>query len=146
MELLYSKDVSTPLMKQETSGAAGFDMRSLEDTIIESGATAMVSTGIKMAIPDGYVGMVCSRSGLAAKHSVFVLNAPGIVDSDYNGEVKIILQNLGKNPFTIKTHDRIAQIVFVRVADVAPKWVEESEIINRKSNRGQDGFGSTGVK
>jgi dUTP pyrophosphatase len=124
---------------------AGFDLVSIEDVSIPPMCTLMVSTGIKMAIPDGYVGMVCSRSGMAAKHSVFVINSPGIIDAGYRGEVKIILNNAGDDTFYIKKGDRIAQLVMVKLADVEMKWVEDSVFDNLSSTRGTGGFGSTGA-
>lgn len=124
---------------------AGADLMASEEVTILPGGWAAVPTGVKMAIPEGIVGLVHPRSGLAAKHGVTVLNAPGTIDSDYRGEVKVLLINHGKVPFVISRGDRIAQIVFQEFKHVhfytLPGNIELEETI-----RGEGGFGSTGVK
>jgi len=123
----------------QTSGAAGFDLHSSEDITILSGQTVVVSTGIALSLPEGYELQIRSRSGLAAKNNVFVLNSPGTIDSDYRGEIKVILTNAGSN-FTIKKGDRIAQGVVAEYTKVKFSIVEELET----STRAEKGFGSTG--
>lgn len=132
-----------PLPAYATNGAAGADIRAaLEEPLtLAPGARALVPTGLSFEIPAGYEVQVRPRSGLAAKHGVTVLNTPGTIDSDYRGEVKIILVNLGADPFRVARGDRIAQMV------VAP--VVQAEFGERKSlavsERGDGGFGSTGT-
>lgn len=127
-----------------SSGASGFDLRANneEDITIPVGGTALIPTGLYMAVPAGFEMQVRSRSGLAAKNGVFVLNTPGTVDSDYRGEVKVILHNAGDQPFTVTAGDRIAQGVICPVVHAVWNIVESLE----SSNRGEGGFGSTGVK
>ena len=125
-----------------TAGAAGADIVSAEDTTIRPGAIHAVATGIALAIPEGFEGQVRPRSGLALKHGVTVLNAPGTIDADYRGEVKVILINHGPEPFRIARGDRIAQLVVAAVASVTFERVD----VLPDTARGQRGFGSTGVK
>lgn len=129
------------LPTQASASAAGFDVTSAEEVTIAPGAVAAVATGFSMAIPHGYEGQVRPRSGLALKHSVTVLNAPGTIDADYRGEVKVILINHGATPFRIQRGDRIAQLVF------APVTTARFETVSALSatDRGEGGFGSTGV-
>jgi dUTP pyrophosphatase len=129
-----------PLPTYATSGAAGFDLRAATSLTLAPGAHAMVPTGFAMAIPAGYEMQVRPRSGLAAKHAVTVLNSPGTVDSDYRGEVAVILINHGSASFEINRGDRIAQGV---IAAAAP--VELIEVTSLDAtDRGAGGFGSTG--
>lgn len=127
-----------------SAGASGFDLRANneDDITIPVGGTVLVPTGLYMAIPAGFELQVRSRSGLAAKNGVFVLNTPGTVDSDYRGEVKVILHNAGSEPFTVQTGNRIAQGVICPVVHAVWDVVESLE----SSERGEGGFGSTGVK
>jgi dUTP pyrophosphatase len=131
-----------PLPKYETSGAAGMDLlAAIEGEMsIEPGAVALVPTGIAFALPAHLEAQVRPRSGLAAKHGVTVLNAPGTIDSDYRGEVKVILINHGKAPFKIERGMRIAQLVIAKVERIA--WAETADL--EASARGAGGFGSTG--
>lgn len=126
-----------------THGSAGMDVRAvLADSItIQPGAVAMIPTGLAVAIPLGYEMQVRSRSGLAAKNGVFCLNSPGTIDSDYRGEVKVILANFGAEPFTISNGDRIAQLVVAKHEHV--RWKEVTTL--PETDRGEGGFGSTGV-
>lgn len=125
-----------------TAAAAGADIVSAEDAVIEPGAIHAVATGIALAIPEGYEGQVRPRSGLALKHGVTVLNAPGTIDADYRGELKVILINHGPQPFRVARGDRVAQLV---VAAVAPVTFERVEALSDTA-RAAGGFGSTGVK
>lgn len=123
-----------------TPGSAGADLCSTVDAIIYPGETKLVKTGINISIPLGYAGFICSRSGLALKQNVFVLNAPGIIDSDYTGEVGVILHNASDDRFTIKAGDRIAQLLIVKCEFFMFNEVAELQ----KTERGAGGFGSTG--
>lgn len=124
-----------------TSGAAASDLVSAESVTLEPGTVHAVSTGLAIAIPDGYEGQVRPRSGLALKHGVTVLNAPGTIDSDYRGELKIILINHGKHAFAISRGDRVAQLVIAPI--VQPRFERVEEL--SASDRGTGGFGSTGI-
>lgn len=132
-----------PLPSYATSGAAGMDVHAAVDQplVIQPGSIALVPTGLVMAIPTGFECQVRSRSGLAAKNGVFALNAPGTIDSDYRGEVKVILANISGDPFTIERGSRIAQLVVARHEQVEWRAVEAVDA----TERGSGGFGSTGV-
>lgn len=123
--------------------AAGADLRAAinEPVVIAPGKRAMIDTGLKMEIPVGYEAQVRPRSGLAAKKGVTVLNTPGTIDSDYRGDVKVILINLGEEDFVVKRGDRVAQMIF------APVTTAEFSLEHQlsSSDRGAGGFGSTGV-
>ena len=131
-----------PLPSYATAGAAGMDLRSNERTSLEPGEYKSVGTGLYMEIPTGFEGQVRPRSGLALKHGITLLNSPGTIDSDYRGEVRVIMINHGAEPFLIEQGDRIAQMVFARVEQV--DIVSDSEL--SESERASGGFGSTGVK
>jgi dUTP pyrophosphatase len=124
-----------------TSGAAGMDICAAESLTLRAGKRHAVATGFAFAIPDGYEVQVRPRSGLALKHGITCLNTPGTIDSDYRGEVKVILANLGDEDFVINTGDRIAQIV---VAPVTQGVLVEVDALD-DTERGAGGFGSTGV-
>jgi dUTP pyrophosphatase len=126
--------------KYQTAGAAGVDLCSVEDVTIGEGDKALVATGLAIAIPQGWEGQVRPRSGLAAKSALTVLNTPGTIDSDYRGEVKVILINHGHGVFHVRKGDRIAQMVF---APVAQAEFTEVEVLD-STGRGAGGFGSTG--
>ncbi len=126
-----------------SAGAAGMDLKAAitEPMVLAAGARAMVPTGLAVAVPHGYEAQVRPRSGLAASHGLTVLNSPGTIDSDYRGEVKVILINLGDAPFTVEPGMRIAQMVFSAHARVDWKICQRlTETI-----RGSEGFGSTGT-
>lgn len=127
----------------KTSGAAGADVCAFlsEPVVIKSGEFVMIPTGLSFAIPEGYEIQVRPRSGLAAKNGVTVLNTPGTIDSDYRGEVKVILINHGKDAFTVNNGDRIAQLI---VAPVTQGIFEKTDELD-STERGEGGFGSTGV-
>ncbi len=131
-----------PLPSYATSGAAGMDIRANEAAEIEPSCVAVVGTGLYLEIPEGYEGQVRPRSGLALKYGVTILNAPGTIDSDYRGELRVILINHGREVFRIEPGDRIAQIVF---APVTQMEIEEADVLGA-SSRASGGFGSTGVK
>jgi dUTP pyrophosphatase len=129
-----------PLPSYATAGAAGMDLRSAQSLTLKPGERALVATGIAIALPHRLEAQVRPRSGLAVKHGVTVLNAPGTVDWDYRGEIKVPLINLGHEEFAINRGDRIAQMVFAKV-DVA----ELLEVtIFEQTERGSGGFGSSG--
>ncbi len=141
VRLEHGRDL--PLPTYATAGAAGFDLRAAIPGPIKlsPGARAAVPTGVAMAIPEGYEGQVRPRSGFALRDGITVLNAPGTVDSDYRGEIRVILANLGDAEVTIHPGDRIAQLV---VAPVSQATIVESTILPETA-RAAGGFGSTGV-
>jgi len=127
-------------IQYQTPGSAGADLVSDEDAILLPGHRAVISTGVQLEIPSGYVGMICPRSGLALKHCVTVLNAPGIIDFDYRGIIKVILINLGDCEYFVKKGDRIAQIIFTQFSQCHMNEVQGMT----DTSRGSEGFGSTG--
>jgi dUTP pyrophosphatase len=131
-----------PLPHYATEGSAGLDICAAVDAelVIAPGETALIPTGFSLELPLGFEAQVRPRSGLAAKHGIGILNSPGTIDSDYRGEVKIILTNFGREPFTVRRGDRIAQMVIHRYARV--EWQEVAELSSTK--RGEGGFGHTG--
>lgn len=134
-----------PLPAYETEGAAGMDLRAAlpadEPVVLVARGRGLVPTGLALQLPAGFEAQVRPRSGLAAKHGVTVLNSPGTVDSDYRGEIKVILVNLGQEDFTIRHGDRIAQLV---IAPVIRASLVEAETLD-ETQRGAGGFGSTGI-
>jgi dUTP pyrophosphatase len=130
------------LPAQAYDGDAGLDLAACEHAQLGPGDRAIVGTGVAVAIPDGYAGLVVPRSGLAARHGLTILNAPGLIDSGYRGELKVILLNTDpREPFVIEPGMRIAQLVLVEVASV--HLLEVGEL--PESERGAAGFGSSGV-
>jgi dUTP pyrophosphatase len=129
-----------PLPSYATAHAAGLDVVAAEDLMLAPGARAAVATGFAIAIPEGYEVQVRPRSGLALKHGITCLNTPGTIDADYRGEVKVILANLGTDPFAVARGERIAQLVPAAVQRATFDEVEELD----ETARGQGGFGSTG--
>lgn len=132
--------VELPVYK--TAGAAGADVCAhvAEPVLLQPGTSALIPTGLNLEIPEGYEVQVRPRSGLAFKHGVTVLNSPGTIDSDYRGELKVLLINLGQAPFTVNDGERIAQIV---VAPVTRALFVPAETLSETA-RGEGGFGSTG--
>lgn len=128
------------LPRYATPGAAGMDVVSAEDVILAPGARHAVATGLAMAIPQGFELQVRPRSGLALKHGITVPNTPGTIDSDYRGELKVILINHGDEPFAITRGDRVAQLVLAPV--IQGRWEEVERLDD--TVRGSGGFGSTG--
>ena len=137
-----SKEV--PLPKYETSGSSGMDLAAnIEANInIDPGKTAIVPTGLSISIPKGFEVQIRSRSGLAAKQKISVLNTPGTIDSDYRGEIKVILINLGQESFKVEKGLRIAQMVVCPIVQAQLKEVDDLS----ETERGKGGFGSTGTK
>jgi dUTP pyrophosphatase len=129
-----------PLPQYSTSGSSGLDIRSAEETIITAGEIKLIPTNLSVEIPEGFEIQVRPRSGLAAKHGICILNSPGTIDSDYRGEIKIIMMNLSKEDFKISRCDRIAQLVVSKVYKAELLISEELQ----ESLRGSGGFGHTG--
>lgn len=132
-----------PLPAYATAGAAGMDLCAAveQETVLRAGETALIPTGFAIALPEGYEAQVRPRSGLALKHQLGILNAPGTIDPDYRGEVKVIVRNFGTQDFLIRPGDRIAQMViapFVRAV-----WEEQPSL--DETPRGEGGFGHTGT-
>ena len=140
-----TRDGDLPLPAKTTAGSAGLDLcAALEsELVLAPGERALVPTGFALAIPVGYEGQVRPRSGLALRHGVYLPNAPGTIDSDYRGEVSVILQNGGALPFVVRRRDRIAQLV---IAPVLEPVLEEVATIDAlgSTDRGGGGFGHTG--
>ena len=138
----FSKEI--PLPKYETSGSSGMNLAAnLKSEIsIESGKTAIIPTGISLSIPKGFEIQIRPRSGLAANNKISVLNTPGTIDADYRGEIKVILINLGNEPFKIEKGFRVAQMIVSPV--VKAELIEVTDL--EETKRGVGGFGSTGKK
>tara|TARA_E500000331_G_scaffold180389_1_gene173738 strand:+ start:143 stop:583 length:441 start_codon:yes stop_codon:yes gene_type:complete len=137
-----SKEV--PLPKYETNGSSGMDLAANINASIDinPGRTAIIPTGLALSIPKGFEVQIRPRSGLAAKKKISVLNTPGTIDADYRGEIKVILINLGQEPFKIEKGSRIAQMV---VCPIVQAQLKEVDDLNQ-TERGKGGFGSTGTK
>jgi len=138
-----SLDPRAKIPEYKHDGDSGADLSATHGRCIYPGYFGMIKTGLTVEIPPGYEGQVRSRSGLAAKKGVFVLNSPGTIDSNYRGEVCVILFNAGEEPFLVEQGDRIAQLV---IAPVVTANFETVSDINGESSRGEGGFGSSGVK
>jgi dUTP pyrophosphatase len=125
-----------------TEGSAGMDIRAAvnSDVVLEPGELTMIPTGFVIELPQGYEAQIRPRSGLAARHAIGVLNAPGTIDSDYRGEVKILVMNFGKDRFTVRRGDRIAQMIVAPYTRVS--WDEVDKL--NETDRGSGGFGHTG--
>jgi dUTP pyrophosphatase len=134
-------DPGLPLPDYAHPGDAGADLRAAADVVLPPGGRATVGTGVAVAVPEGYAGFVHPRSGLAARHGITVVNAPGTIDAGYRGEVRVVLLNTDPaEPFTVRRGDRIAQLVVQPVTRV--RFLEVAEL--PPSPRGEAGFGSTG--
>jgi dUTP pyrophosphatase len=131
-----------PLPAYESPGAAGMDLRAAEDAVLKPGGRFLMPTGFAIALPDTHEAQVRPRSGLAVKYGVTVLNAPGTIDCDYRGEIKVPLINHGTADFVIKRGDRIAQMI---VAAVARATLQEVAALDDTA-RGNNGFGSSGIR
>ena len=134
-------DAELPGPARAHPGDAGIDLRARVDTVLASGEWAMIPTGIAVAIPDGYAGLVAPRSGLAARNGISVVNGPGVVDAGFRGEINAILINHGTDEVTLRRGDRIAQLVVVPIAEADLVEVEALP----ESQRGDGGFGSSGT-
>jgi len=144
LSVLRFRRLSAEAAPPERSHAddAGYDLRAAEAKVLEPGERASVGTGIALEIPDGHAGLVLPRSGLAARHGISLVNAPGLIDAGYRGEVRVLLLNTDRSEsFSIEPGDRIAQLLVVR--HEAPGLEEAQELA--ESGRGEGGFGSTGV-
>lgn len=134
-----------PLPAYETSGAAGMDLMAAipagEDLVLEPGQRQLVPTGLSIAVPPGFEAQVRPRSGLALRHGISVVNAPGTIDSDYRGEVSVLLINLGSSPFTVRRGERIGQMVIAAYAQAV--W--QPVVALDETERGAGGYGSTGT-
>ena len=132
-----------PLPTPASAGSAGLDLRAAveADLTIRPGERVLVPTGLAVAIPAGWEGQVRPRSGLAIRHGIGLVNAPGTIDSDYRGEVSVLLINLGQEPFTLRRGDRIAQLLLARAEAI--EWEEADDLST--TPRGSGGFGSTGL-
>ena len=138
-----STDVTDiPLPSYATEGSAGMDLCAAvtEDVTIAPGQTVLIPTGVSIELPQGHEAQVRPRSGLAIKHNVGIMNSPGTIDSDYRGEVKVILTNFGHAPFVVRRGDRVAQMVVAKYERV--QWTESDGLASTK--RGSGGFGHTG--
>jgi dUTP pyrophosphatase len=137
------KDESLPLPRYSTDGAAGMDLYACvnEDVTIEPGKVKLIPTGYAVKVPDGYEIQIRSRSGLALKNGIIVLNSPGTIDSDYTGEIKIILINLGDTDFKVKKYDRIAQMVLNKIDKIQFTCTDNLPVTKRRNG----GFGHTGI-
>lgn len=133
-------DPDLPIPRHARTGDAGVDLYAREAVVLAPGERRLVPTGVAVAIPDGHAGIVTPRSGLALRWGIGIVNAPGVVDSGYRGELAIILINLGSEPVPIERGDRIAQLLVVPVSSLEFEPVEDLE----ESDRGAAGFGSTG--
>lgn len=129
----------TGLPAYQTKGSAGMDLFSNEDKLIEPGRPTLVQTGLRFQIPEGYEIQIRSRSGLALKNGVFVLNSPGTIDSDYRGDIGVVLMNMSNTTFTVAKGMRIAQAVLSKVEQIEWEQVEQLQ----ETERGEGGFGST---
>jgi dUTP pyrophosphatase len=138
-----SSNPDLPLPERATPHAAGYDVRSAEASVtLQPGEIRLVSTGLRMELPEGVECQVRPRSGLALKHGITLPNSPGTIDPDYRGELRVIVQNLGREPVTIERGERIAQLVFARFE--APRIALEDNLSD--TDRGVGGFGSTGLR
>lgn len=137
---LMDEGVEAPVRMRE--GDAGIDLRSTEDVLLKPFERALIPTGLRVAIPEGYAGYVLPRSGLAIKHGFSLVNSPGLIDSNYRGEIKVIGINLDPSEdFSVKVGDRIAQLVLLKTEEAV--FLESGEL--DETGRGESGFGSSGV-
>lgn len=141
MKIKLINKSTNPNPEYQTNGSSGLDLTAFGDYVLKAKSKLIVGTGIYVSIPAGYEGQVRSRSGLAAKNDIFVLNGIGTIDSDYRGEIKVILFNLSNEDFEIKNGNRIAQLVIVPVVQAELEIVDSLE----STERGSGKFGSTGL-
>lgn len=133
---------TNPLPSYQTAHAAGMDLCAFltEPIVLEPGKRILIPTGLYIELPEGFEAQVRPRSGLALKHGITVLNSPGTIDADYRGEIKVLLINLGSEPFTIQNGERIAQMIVAEYTQIT--WKESSQL--SATERGEGGYGSTG--
>lgn len=133
-----------PAPAYESAGAAGMDLRACTDgdIVLAPGARALIPTGLAIAVPEGFAALIYARSGLATKHGITLANCVGVIDSDYRGELKVGLANLSDTEYTVRSGDRIAQLVLTPVSRAQPIFTDELD----ETERGAGGFGSTGVR
>jgi len=143
LKILVTHKEGVRLPSYETSSSAGMDLAAFleQPVILKPFERALIPTGIHVSIPEGYEAEIRPRSGMAYKFGITVLNTPGTIDSDYRGEIKVILINLGNNPYVIQNGDRIAQIIFKNI--VRARWAVVETL--PETERGEGGFGSTGI-
>ena len=136
-------DADIPLPRYMTSHASGMDLCAAvaENQVLEVGSITVIPTGIAVALPQGFEAQIRPRSGLAFRHGIGIINAPGTIDADYRGEIKVALINLGKKPYTLSRGDRIAQMVVQKVFQAALEIVDALE----ETERNEGGFGHTGI-
>lgn len=146
MEVRYYFDSTSQKfeLKPETSGSSGIDLKSNNVHKVSPGQVVLVKTGLHVQIPEGYEGQIRSRSGLALKKGIMVLNSPGTIDQDYRGEIGVILFNSSDKPFYVDVGDRVAQLVICRTYTQETAFVEVESL--EETDRGSGGFGSTGKK
>lgn len=144
LQILIANNSNNALPEYATEGSAGLDLRAFVEKpiLLKPLGRAVIPTGLFLALPEGFEAQIRPRSGLAAKHGVTVLNSPGTIDSDYRGEVKIILVNLSEEDFVVKTGERICQMVITKTSKAS--FAEVTELPN--TTRGAGGFGHTGTK
>ena len=142
IQVKFYRETDNPLPEYQNKGDAGMDIRSNEDTTIRAYGWSVIATGLYIIIPFGYEGQMRTRSGLAAKHGIQVLNSPGTIDSGYRDELKVILINHGHWAYKVKKGDRIAQLV---ISPMTQAQLEEVYELNKDDDRG-GGFGSTGIE
>ena len=141
MKITFQKlDTELPTPKHAHPGDGGVDLYARAASSLGPGEWAMVPTGVAVAIPDGFAGLVVPRSGLASRHGIGIVNGPGLVDSGYRGEINVLLINHGPEPFRVRRAERIAQLVVVPIA--TQEWTEVDDLPS--TTRGGGGFGSTG--
>jgi dUTP pyrophosphatase len=134
-------DAGLPVPRYQHEGDAGLDLPSRIEIVLEPGERAMVPTGVAVAIPRGYAGLVLIRSGIAARHGIQCVNSPGLIDAGYRGEISVIMLNTDlREPFTVRRGERIAQLVLYRVEEATLVEVKDLD----ETTRGKGGFGSTG--
>lgn len=139
---LKKLDKNVILPTKQSKGSSGLDIYSNENAIVEMGENKLIRTGFSLELPPGFEAQIRSRSGLALKYRIFVLNSPGTIDEDYRGEVGVILMNLGDNNFVVKKGDRIAQLIILEIPSIV---LEETATLS-DTIRGEGGFGSTDKK
>jgi len=142
MQVKVTNISNNPLPQYQTNGAAGMDLYAhlTQDLVLEAGNQLLVPTGIAMELPMGYEAQIRPRSGLALKHGISIVNSPGTIDSDYRGEIKVVLINHGKTAITIHNGDRIAQMVIAQYEQIT--WQNVTEL--SETERGAGGYGHTG--